>query len=52
MTEAGFHISTGIHPIVPIILYDAVLAQNFAKILLERGIYVTGFFFPVMPKKN
>jgi len=50
MTEAGFEIKPGDHPIVPIMLYDAVLAQNFASKLLEEGIYVIGFFFPVVPK--
>ncbi|MGK2861025.1 MAG: glycine C-acetyltransferase [Chitinophagaceae bacterium] len=50
MTEAGFDIKKGDHPIVPIMLYDAVLAQNFAAKLLEEGIYVIGFFFPVVPK--
>ena len=50
MTAAGFDIKPGDHPIVPIMLYDAVLAQNMASWLLEEGIYVTGFFFPVVPK--
>jgi glycine C-acetyltransferase len=50
MTEAGFDIKAGDHPIVPIMLYDAVIAQQFAARLLEEGIYVTGFFFPVVPK--
>lgn len=50
MTAAGFDIIPGVHPIVPIMLYDAVLAQNFAAKLLEEGIYVIGFFFPVVPK--
>ena len=50
MTEAGFDIRPGEHPIVPIMLYDAVVAQNFAAKLLEEGIYVIGFFFPVVPK--
>jgi glycine C-acetyltransferase len=50
MTEAGFDIIPGVHPIVPIMLYDAVLAQNFAAKLLEEGIYVIGFFFPVVAK--
>lgn len=50
MTEAGFDIKPGEHPIVPIMLYDAVLAQTFAGKLLEEGIYVIGFFFPVVPK--
>jgi glycine C-acetyltransferase len=50
MTEAGFDIKPGEHPIVPIMLYDAVLAANFATRLLEEHIYVIGFFFPVVPK--
>ncbi|MBL7768464.1 MAG: glycine C-acetyltransferase [Flavipsychrobacter sp.] len=50
MTEAGFDIKPGDHPIVPIMLYDAVVAQQFAARLLEEGIYVIGFFFPVVPK--
>jgi len=50
MTEAGFDIKPGNHPIVPIMLYDAVLSQKFAARLLEEGIYVIGFFFPVVAK--
>lgn len=50
MTEAGFDIKPGEHPIVPIMLYDAALSQKFADALLERGIYVIGFFFPVVPR--
>jgi len=50
MTEAGFDIKPGDHPIVPIMLYDAVIAQDFATRLLDEGIYVIGFFFPVVPK--
>jgi glycine C-acetyltransferase len=50
MTEAGFDIKPGDHPIVPIMLYDAVVAQNFAAQLLDEGIYVIGFFFPVVAK--
>jgi glycine C-acetyltransferase len=50
MKEAGFEIRPGEHPIVPIMLYNAVVAQNFAARLLEEGIYVIGFFFPVVPK--
>jgi glycine C-acetyltransferase len=50
MTESGFDIKPGEHPIVPIMLYDAVVAQNFAAELLNEGIYVIGFFFPVVPK--
>lgn len=50
MTDAGFDIKPGEHPIVPIMLYDAVLAADFASRLLEESIYVIGFFFPVVPK--
>ena len=50
MTKAGFDIKPGEHPIVPIMLYDAVVAQNFAAKLLDEGIYVIGFFFPVVAK--
>lgn len=50
MTAAGFDIKPGDHPIVPIMLYDAVVAQEFAAKLLKEGIYVIGFFFPVVPK--
>jgi glycine C-acetyltransferase len=50
MTEKGFDILKGTHPIVPVMLYDAVLAQKFAARLLELGIYVVGFFYPVVPK--
>ena len=50
ITEAGFDIKAGIHPIVPVMLYDAPLAQEFARRLLDEGIYVIGFFFPVVPK--
>ena len=50
MTAAGFDIKPGDHPIVPIMLYDAVLAASFAEKLLDEGIYVIGFFFPVVPK--
>lgn len=50
MTEAGFDIRPGDHPIVPIMLYDAVVAQNFAARLLDEGIYVIGFFYPVVAK--
>jgi glycine C-acetyltransferase len=50
MTAAGFDIKPGDHPIVPIMLYDAVLAQQFAAKLLDEGIYVIGFFFPVVAK--
>jgi glycine C-acetyltransferase len=49
---AGFDIKPGIHPIVPIMLYDAVLAQKMAARMLEEGIYVIGFFYPVVAKGN
>lgn len=49
MTNAGFDIISGDHPIVPVMLYDAKLAQEFATKLLEEGIYVIGFFYPVVP---
>jgi glycine C-acetyltransferase len=47
---AGFNIKDGVHPIVPIMLGDAVLAQTMAAKMLEKGVYVVGFFFPVVPK--
>jgi glycine C-acetyltransferase len=50
MTAAGFDILPGVHPIVPIMLYDAKLSQEFANKLLDEGIYVIGFFFPVVPR--
>ncbi|MBK9734461.1 MAG: glycine C-acetyltransferase [Saprospiraceae bacterium] len=50
MVQAGFDIVPGTHPISPVMLYDAPLAQKFATELLEEGIYVIGFFFPVVPK--
>ena len=50
MTLAGFDIKPGDHPIVPIMLYDAVLSQEFASRLLNEGIYVIGFYYPVVPK--
>lgn len=50
MTKAGFDIKPGTHAIVPIMLYEAPLAQKFADALLEKGIYVIGFFYPVVPK--
>jgi glycine C-acetyltransferase len=52
ITAAGFDIKPGEHPIVPIMLYEAKLAQDFAAKLLEEGIYVIGFFFPVVAKGN
>lgn len=50
MTAAGFEIRPGVHPIVPIMLYDAVLAGNMARDMLAEGIYVIGFSYPVVPK--
>lgn len=50
MTSAGFDIKPGKHPITPLMLYDAVLAQKMASRMLEEGVYVTGFFYPVVPK--
>ena len=50
MTAAGFDVRPGVHPISPVMLYDAKLAQRFAQRLLEEGIYAIGFFFPVVPK--
>ena len=50
MKEAGFDLIEGIHPIVPVMLYDAGIAQKMAKYLLSEGIYVVGFFYPVVPK--
>jgi len=50
MTAAGFDIKPGTHPICPVMLYDAVLAQKFAARMLEEGIYVIGFFYPVVAK--
>ncbi len=50
ITAAGFDIRPGVHPIVPIMLYNAKLAQDVARELYEEGIYVVGFFFPVVPK--
>jgi glycine C-acetyltransferase len=50
MTEAGFDIKPGVHPIVPVMLYDAKLAQEFAARMLQEGIYVIGFYYPVVPQ--
>jgi len=50
MKDAGFKIDDGLHPIVPVMLGDAVLAQKMSQKLLERGVYAIGFFFPVVAK--
>ena len=50
LAAVGFQIKAGVHPIVPIMLGDAVLAQKMAARLLEKGVYVIGFFYPVVPK--
>jgi glycine C-acetyltransferase len=50
ISKAGFDIKPGEHPIIPIMLYDAVIAQKMAEQLLAKGIYVTGFYYPVVPK--
>jgi glycine C-acetyltransferase len=52
MTEAGFDIKPGVHPIVPVMLYDAKLAQSFAARMLEEGIYVIGFYYPVVAQSK
>lgn len=52
LMKAGFDIKPGIHPIVPVMLYDAKLSQIFADKLLQEGIYVIGFFYPVVPKEQ
>jgi glycine C-acetyltransferase len=52
LTQAGFEIKPGVHPICPVMLYDAKLAQQFAAELLLEGIYAIGFFFPVVPKSQ
>ena len=52
MKDSGFDIKEGNHPIVPIMLYDAKIAQEMAKRLLKKGIYVIGFFFPVVPRNQ
>ena len=51
-TKAGFDILEGTHPIVPIMLYDNNLAKKMASEMLNNGIYVTGFYFPVVPRKK
>jgi len=50
MTAAGFDLVPGEHPIIPVMLYDAPLSQRFAEALLTEGIYVIGFYYPVVPK--
>ncbi len=50
ITAAGFDIKAGVHPIVPVMLYDAKLAQQFAAKMLEEGIYLIGFYYPVVPQ--
>lgn len=50
ITEAGFDIKPGVHPIVPVMLYEATLAQEFAAKMLEEGIYVIGFYYPIVPQ--
>ena len=50
MTQAGFDIAPGVHPIVPVMLGDAALATKFADAMLERGVYVIGFSYPVVPQ--
>ncbi len=50
MTQAGFDLKPGVHPIVPVMIHDAPRAQQMAAQLLDEGIYVTGFFFPVVPQ--
>jgi len=52
MEAAGFELKPGEHPIIPVMLYDAVLAQKMSDALLEEGIYVVGFFYPVVAKGN
>jgi glycine C-acetyltransferase len=52
MKEAGFDIIDGDSAIVPVMLYDAKLSQTMANMLLEEGIYVIGFFYPVVPKEK
>lgn len=52
MEDAGFELKPGEHPIIPVMLYDAVLAQKMSEALLKEGIYVVGFFYPVVAKGN
>ena len=50
MEEAGFDLVPGNHPIIPVMLYDAKLSQDFSNMLLDHGIYVIGFYYPVVPR--
>ncbi len=50
MTKLGFNLKPGVHPIVPVMLGEATLAEKMAKALLEQGIYVIGFWYPVVPQ--
>ena len=50
MTELGFDIRKGTHPIIPVMLYEAGLAQNISADLMDEGVYVIGFFYPVVPE--
>tara|TARA_B100001778_G_scaffold334287_1_gene345144 strand:- start:1207 stop:2394 length:1188 start_codon:yes stop_codon:yes gene_type:complete len=52
MQDLGFDIKEGVHPIVPVMLYDAKIAQKMSEMLLEEGVYVVGFFYPVVPKNE
>ena len=52
ISKVGFEILKGNHPIVPIMLYDSLLAQEMANYMLEEGIYVVGFYHPVVPKNQ
>ena len=52
MTKLGFDIKEGTHPIVPVMLYDANIAQKMSDLLLDEGVYVIGFFYPVVPKNQ
>lgn len=52
MQDLGFDIKEGVHPIVPIMLYDAKIAQKMSEMLLDEGVYVIGFFYPVVPKNE
>ena len=52
LTEAGFDIIPGVHPIVPVMLYDERLAGEYAKRMMEKGVYVVAFSYPVVPKEK